>query len=100
MNFVRKWLFRLFLLVVAIVALLLAADNSTEVPLTFLEWQTPSAPVSWWMLGAFVAGTLFGMMTNVWANTRLRLASRQANKALAQSNQELDKARSETVDAG
>lgn len=97
MNLLRKWAFRLLLFVVAVLALLLAADNSSEVPLAFLDYESMALPVSWWILIAFVLGTLFGMVTNLMANTKLRLESRKANKALERSNAELDKARADSL---
>ncbi len=92
MTLLRKWLFRLLLVAIAIIALLAAADNSVSVPLTFLDYQTFELPISWWILGAFVLGAIFGMLTNFLANTRLKLANRQSTKALAKTNQALDKA--------
>jgi uncharacterized membrane protein YciS (DUF1049 family) len=93
MNLMKKWLFRLVLLVVFVVALLAASDNSTEVPLTFLEYQSPVWPISWWMLTAFVVGVLFGTVLNTFSNTKLRLNARSANKQVQKAAQELDKSR-------
>ncbi|XOV89519.1 MAG: lipopolysaccharide assembly protein LapA domain-containing protein [Pseudomonadota bacterium] len=99
MAFLKKWLVRLLILVVFIAALLAAADNSAEVPLTFLDWQTPAWPVSWWVLSAFLLGTLFGVLLNFAANTRLRLDARKAKKDVRKTVQELDRVRAETAPA-
>lgn len=93
MEFLKKWIVRIALFAIAIVALLAAADNSTEVPLTFLGYQTGEWPVSWWMLSAFVIGVLFGMALNTFANLKLRWSARSASKQATRAKDELDKAR-------
>ena len=50
MNFLRKVVFYLVALVVAVIALLAGADNSDAVTLKFLEWESMSLPVSAWIL--------------------------------------------------
>jgi len=97
MNLIKKWLFRLVLLIVFVVALVAAADNSHEVPLTFLEYQTPLWPISWWMLAAFVVGVLFGSLLNTWSNTRLRVSASRANKQVEKTKRELDKSKSDSA---
>ena len=79
MNLVKKWLLRLVIFIVFVVALVAATDNSQEVALTFLGMQTPTAPLSWWVLAAFLAGVLFGIVINFMTNTRLRMAARKAS---------------------
>lgn len=90
----KKWLFRIILLVVFIVALIAATGNSQEVALTFLGFHTPTVPLSWWVLAAFVVGVLFGMLVNFFTNTQLRMTARRATKAVEKTSRELDKAKS------
>jgi uncharacterized integral membrane protein len=97
MNLIKKWLFRLLVVLVFVVAMLAASDNSTEVPLTFLEYKTPEWPISWWMLSAFVFGVLFGTLLNTWSNTKLRINARSANKKVEKTVRELDKTKSEPL---
>jgi uncharacterized integral membrane protein len=97
MNLIKKWLFRLLVVLVFVAAMLAASDNSTEVPLTFLEYKTPEWPISWWMLSAFVFGVLFGTLLNTWSNTKLRLNARSANKKVEKTVRELDKTKSEPL---
>lgn len=99
MQFLKKWSFRFLLVLVFVVAMLAASDNSQEVPLTFLDYQTPVWPISWWMLLAFLVGVVFGNILNIWSNTRLRMNARQANKQVEKTAKELDKARAETLPA-
>ena len=65
MGFIKKALFLFIAVVAFLIALLAAADNSAEVALRFLEYQTPVWPISWWMLTAFVIGVVFGNLLNV-----------------------------------
>ena len=97
MNLIKKWLFRLLVVLVFVAAMLAASDNSTEVPLTFLEYKTPEWPISWWMLSAFVIGVLFGTLLNTWSNTKLRINARSANKKVEKTVRELDKTKSEPL---
>ncbi|MBT3624285.1 MAG: LapA family protein [Gammaproteobacteria bacterium] len=97
MGFIKKTLFLFIALVAFLVALLAAADNSAEVALRFLEYETPVWPISWWMISAFVVGVIFGNLLNVVSNTRLRMDARRARKTAAGRTQELDQARAEPV---
>lgn len=97
MNLIKKWLFRLLVVFVFVAALLAASDNSTEVPLSFLDYKTPDWPISWWMLSAFVIGVLFGTLLNTWSNTKLRMNARSANKRVDKTVRELDKKKAEPL---
>ena len=97
MGFIKKILFLFTALVAFLVALLAAADNSAEVALRFLEYETPVWPISWWMISAFVVGVVFGNLLNVVANTRLRMDARRARKTADGRTQELDQARAQPV---
>ena len=91
MALIKKILFTFIALIVFVIALLAAADNSEEVALKFLEYETPIWPISWWVLIAFVLGTLFGNLLNIVANTKLRLNARAASKTAASRTREMDK---------
>ena len=97
MGFIKKTLFLFIALVAFLVALLAAADNSAEVALSFLEYETPVWPISWWMTSAFVVGVVFGNLLNVVSNTRLRMDARRARKTAVGRTQELDQARAQPV---
>ena len=97
MGFIKKALFLFIAVVAFLIALLAAADNSAEVALRFLEYQTPVWPISWWMLTAFVIGVVFGNMLNVVSNTRLRMDARRARKTADGRTKELDQSRSQPV---
>ena len=91
MIFIRKALFSILLIFLFIIALLVAVDNSDAVALRFLNWQSPVWPVSWWILGAFVIGVLFGMALNFYTNTLLWLDARQADKVAVDRDKQLDR---------
>ncbi len=100
MSLVKKWLFRFVLLFLFVAALLAASDNSTEVTLTFLDWQTPEWPISWWMLSAFLLGVGFGVLLNAWSNARLRLDARRAARRVEETERELDRNRAAALTTG
>ena len=97
MGFIKKVLFLSIALVVFLIALLAAADNSTEVTLRFLEYESPVWPISWWMIAAFVVGVAFGNLLNVVSNTRLRMESRRERKIAQGRTKDLDKVKAQTT---
>ena len=90
MTTIKRLLFFIIALIAATLALLLGADNSDEVSLKFLDFETPVWPISWWILTAFVIGVVFGTVLNLVTNTRLRLNVRRANKVAEGRTRELD----------
>ena len=96
MGFVKKVLFLFIALVAFLVTLLAAADNSSEVALRLLDYESPVWPISWWMISAFVVGVVFGNLLNVVSNTRLRMESRRERKIARGRTQDLDKEKAQT----
>ena len=96
MGFIKKMLFLFTALVAFLVALLAAADNSAEVALRFLGYETPVWPISWWIISAFVVGVFFGNLLNVVSNTRLRMESRRERKIAQGRTRDLDKEKAQT----
>jgi uncharacterized membrane protein YciS (DUF1049 family) len=96
MGFIKKILFLLIALVAFLVALLVAADNSAEVALRFLEYESPVWPISWWMISAFTVGVVFGNLLNVVSNTRVRMEARSERKKAQGRTQDLDKSKAQT----
>ncbi len=90
MKLIKRWVFILLLFLVFVVAMVLASENSAEVSLRFLSYESPSWPVSWWMLTAFLVGVLFGSLLNLFSNTRLRLRRRTAEKQMIHTARKLD----------
>ena len=96
MGFVKKVLFLFIALVAFLVVLLASADNSEEVALRFLEYESPVWPISWWMISAFVVGVVFGNLLNVFSNTRLRIEARSERKIAQGRTHDLDKSKAQT----
>ena len=90
MNLVKKWFFRGALLIIFLIALVAASENSADVSLKFLDYRTPEWPVSWWVLIAFVIGLGLGSLLNFVSNTQLRLRYREAEKKIAATNRQMD----------
>ena len=99
MTYLKRLIFIVLAVVVFFVALLAAVDNSDEVSLKFLGYESWVWPISWWMLAAFVGGVLFGTLLNLVSNTRLRMNVRQANRAAEGRTRELDQLKA-TQDSG
>ena len=96
MGFIKKILFLFIALIAFLAALLAAADNSAEVALRFLEYESPVWPISWWMIAAFVVGVAFGNLLNVVSNTRLRMESRRDRKIAQGRIKDLDQVKAQT----
>jgi uncharacterized integral membrane protein len=96
MGFIKKILFLSISLVAFLLALLASADNSTEVALRFLDYESPMWPISWWMLSAFVVGVFFGNLLNVVSNTRLRIEARSERKIAQGRTKDLDEVKAQT----
>ncbi|MCB1693476.1 MAG: LapA family protein [Pseudomonadales bacterium] len=93
MTFVKKWAFRLISLAVAVISLLAATENSTQVALSFLGFSTWEWPISYWMVIAFLVGLAVGVTLNIVSNTKLRMQARKANRNVEKTNEALDKAK-------
>lgn len=94
-----SWLARLFWATLAIALFFLAAlaVNQEPVVLHFLNWQTPSLSVFWWLLAAFALGLLLGLFgITVWT-TKLSLKNRKLARQLGNAERELHKVRSLTL---
>jgi|TARA_Y100000310_G_scaffold338250_1_gene427366 uncharacterized integral membrane protein len=93
MSYVKKLLLGIFLFFVFIFGLIYGTDNSEPVSLTFLSWNTPELPASWWVLVAFAFGTFFGFLLSVGMNVRAKVDTLKTKKELQKSKDELDKLR-------
>ena len=94
-----SWLARVFWALLAILLFFLAAlaVNQEPVVLRFLSWQTPSISVFWWLLAAFGAGLLLGLLGITVMTTRLSLKNRKLVKQLGNAEQVLHKVRKATL---
>ncbi len=88
-----SWLGRLFWALLALLVFLFAtlAVNQDQIALQFVTWRTPELSVFWWLLLAFSAGLLIGLIGVAWSTTRLSLKNRGLNKRLTNTERELTK---------
>lgn len=91
MNLVKSLVVKTVALVLFLIVMVAASYNSDPVALVFLDWRTPELAVSVWILAAFVSGITVAIVYNTWANTRLRLVARKANKSVSKAQQDIDK---------
>ena len=66
---------------VAISAMLLA-DNATPVSLRLLNYETPPAPVFWWLLAALILGFLIGAAQCIGGHFRHNAVERKLRREL------------------
>ena len=98
MTFIKSLIFKIVALVLFLLVVVAASFNSDPVSLVFLEWRTPEMAVSVWMLAAFLVGIVCTSVYNIWANTRLRLVARKANKSVDKAHKDLDKLKAEAAE--
>ena len=93
------WIVRLIWALLALMAFFLAALAVNQQPLSlhFLNWQTPTVSVFWWLLAAFAAGLLLGLLGITVVSARHRLRERGLNKRLHQAQTELQRVRNATL---
>lgn len=99
MLLIKKWLLRIVGLIVFVVGISWASNNSDLVRLSFLEFETWEWPIAWWVLAAFVVGVFAGILMNTWTNVKLKRDARMARKDAEKGHKELDKVNARAVDA-
>ena len=91
MAFFKKWFFRLLLILLSVVALLIAVENSSEVAITVLTYPIPSLPLSWLIIFAFIFGFVIGSLLNVVYIARARLRTREIERQVFAAQSEIDR---------
>ncbi len=61
--------------------LMLSVDNSELVSLKFLGFHARPWPISWWMLVAFIIGTVLGYLISLISILRLKIKLKTATKS-------------------
>lgn len=92
MTLLRRLVFWALAALAFIVALLAAVDNSNAVTLHFLRFESSAWPLSWWLLTAFLLGTLFGILLSFYSNLKLRLTAHAANRTAEKRRKALESA--------
>ncbi len=91
----QKVLLILLVLCLVLVALVFSLNNQTAVPLDFLIYETQPHGVAVWIVMAFVAGALVGVLMTLLATVRKSVSRRNLEKRLARSEQALEKSRAQ-----
>jgi lipopolysaccharide assembly protein A len=90
MNLFRKILTVLIILVMVGVGVLFALQNTALVPLDVLVYRFEARSLALWVLLAFAAGGVIGMLTFTGIVVRQRGSLRSANRHLAKARTEVD----------
>ena len=85
MQIFRKFLYFLIALAMLALGALFAVQNEAAVPLDLLVVYLPERSVALWVLLAFAAGGIAGLLTSLGIILRLRTALAVANRKLAKS---------------
>ena len=91
MAFFKKWFFRFLLILLSVLALLIAVENSSEVVITVLTYPIPSLPLSWLIIAVFVFGFVIGSLLNVVYIARARLRTRELERQVSAAKSEIDR---------
>lgn len=93
MNLLRKLITLVVILATIAIGVLFALQNTVPVPLDLLVYTFAEKSLALWVLCAFAAGGILGMLTAMGIVVRLRTSLRAANKKATKATVELDKLR-------
>ena len=91
MRFLQKLGFYPVLVLVALSCFWFGIENSDDVSLVFFGYATVQAPVTLWVLSAFVLGVVFASFVNMWTNVGLRRDAAKVKSQLLKTNLAMDK---------
>lgn len=89
MRWIKNLLAIIAALVVALVGFLLAIDNPTPVPVTFLTLTSPDFPMFAWLIAVFLLGLVLGFSACFIGFVRGKSAERRLKKQLDHTSEEL-----------
>ncbi|PAV26668.1 hypothetical protein CF392_04495 [Tamilnaduibacter salinus] len=95
MAWLQKVILALVVIFLILVALIFSLNNQETVSLNFLFFQTASYGVAFWLILAFVAGAVIGIMVTTVATLKVSAERRQLRRKLSQAEKSLNKASSE-----
>ncbi|SDU14750.1 lipopolysaccharide assembly protein LapA domain-containing protein [Halopseudomonas salegens] len=97
MQWLKRALLIIVLLLVALAALDFMLENRQNVTLQFLELQSPALPLSLFVIVAFVLGGLLGIFLGWMITARLRLQLMLQSNELNRHRKEIDKLRTQAI---
>ena len=95
MTWIKATLLGALLLVLVLVGLLLGIDNHTQVSLRFLNKESPSLAVFWWLYTAFLSGVVAGLALCFAGLLRAKIKERRLKRGLAERDRQLAALRGE-----
>ena len=95
MQQITRLLSGFFLLLVFAASITFSYFNSTPIAIGIGSWQLDPQPVSVWIIAAFVAGGLLGLMLGlrIFQNLKSRVEIRRLTKALKEAELEISRLR-------
>jgi lipopolysaccharide assembly protein A len=97
MLWLKRAVLIIVLLLVALATLDFMLENQQNVTLQFLEMRSPELPISLYVVIAFIAGSLLGILIGWVITTRLRLRLMIQNNELNRHRKEIDQLRTQAV---
>lgn len=97
MQWLKRALLILVLLLVALAALDFMLENRQAVTLQFLDLQAPALPLSIYIILAFILGGLLGVFLGWVITARLRLQILLQSNELNRHRKEIDKLRTQAI---
>ncbi len=97
MQWLKRAVLIIFLLLVALATLDFVLENQQSTQLQFLELQSPGLPLSVFIIGAFILGSLLGVFIGWLITTRLRLKLMVQSNELNRYRKEVDKLRTQAI---
>ena len=89
MRALRTLAIALLFLFAMLLGVLAFVDNSSAVSLKFLDWQTPTLSLYWWLLGTLVSGIAIGWLASSVTVVRAKVAQRRATRELSRTSAEI-----------
>ena len=100
MELLRKLIALLVIITMLVLGVLFAVQNTQTVPLDLLVISLPERSVALWVLLAFTAGSVIGMLASAGIILKLRKNLFSMRGQLQRKSAELDKQRSSDLKAG
>ncbi|MGP4845946.1 lipopolysaccharide assembly protein LapA domain-containing protein [Marinobacter sp. 1Y8] len=96
MAWLQKVIIGLVVIFLILAALVFSLNNQVSVSLNFLFFETAAYGIAFWLILAFVAGGVIGMLLTSLAMIRISVSKRHVQKKLDQAEKQLERLRLET----
>lgn len=97
MAAVRYILYLLFLLLVAVAALMFSFRNKDLVSIDFFFFQSGSMSLGFWVIASFLVGSLLGWLVMLPAWLELKVSNKQRSRQLKSKDNELLRLKGDTA---